>query len=80
MATGTKRSNRLSHRCEVFSGNLLQIVRGVGFGIWRIVKDQQKDRRIRRVVVLNKINPLLNFVRFFKRLRYFVASAFAVRL
>ncbi len=29
---------------------------------------------------LNKINSLLNFMRFFKMLRYFVASAFAVRL
>ena len=27
--------------------------------------------------VLNKINPSLNFMRFFKTLRYFVASTFA---
>ena len=29
---------------------------------------------------LNKINPQLNFMRFFKTLLYFVASAFAARL
>jgi hypothetical protein len=29
---------------------------------------------------LNKINPPLNFMRFFKTLRFFVASTFAARL
>jgi hypothetical protein len=29
---------------------------------------------------LNKINSLLHFIRFFKTLRYFVASAFVARL
>ena len=29
---------------------------------------------------LNKIIPLLNFMRFFKTLRYFVASIFSARL
>jgi hypothetical protein len=31
-------------------------------------------------ISLNKINPTLNFIRFFKTLRYFVASTFAARL
>jgi hypothetical protein len=47
-----------------------------------LVAPPQKERGVQPLQKspLNKINPPLNFIRFFNTLRFFVASTFAARL
>jgi len=58
---------------------MIRVFRVHSLQISLICVDQRKSAAPEKFP-LNKISPLLNFIRFFSALRFFVASTFAARV